>query len=320
MTKTAAELEAEVEASRAELDQTVEALKDKMTPSALFDDLKGSVKGAGNQMLANIADKASQNPMPLLVIGAGLAWLLMDNNKRSSGRYYGESRSFADDGYQRDLYGYDEGAASGRGLRQKAADAASAVGDKVSGVAGAAQDKVSDLAGAAQDRASHLAHNARDAAASARSTASDAARAARDKLQSAAGSARDSAIDFGQQAQETFYDTLHREPLIIGALGLAVGAAIGVSLPSTSIEDERLGRYRDQLFDKGKELVQGQVDTAKQAAGAAYSSVKEELQNGDENESLADKVGRVAQAGVQSVADAVKPEGQGQGQGQGAPA
>jgi hypothetical protein len=307
VTKTSAEIEAEVEASRAELDQTVEALKEKMTPTALFDDFKGSMKGAGNQMLSNLADKASTNPMPLLVIGAGLAWLMMGSNSKPS---YGRSGYRGGEGYSgrypSDAYGaYDDDDSGRSGLKQKVSDAASAAGDKVHDVAGAASDKVHGLAS-----------SARDAASSARSSAADAARSAKDKLQSAAGSARDTAYNVGQQAQDTFYDTLHREPLIIGALGLAVGAAIGVSLPSTSIEDEKIGKYRDDLFNKGKELVQGQVDTAKQAAGAAYSSVKSELQDGQEGESLADKVSRVAQAGVQSVTDAVKPHDDKAGQGQ----
>jgi hypothetical protein len=58
----------------------------------------------------------------------------------------------------------------------------------------------------------------------------------------------------GQQAQRILYDA----PLAVGAAAVAVGAAIGLALPSTRMEQQVLGSTTDRLV--------GQVEqTATQA-------------------------------------------------------
>src|SRR5690606_2996711 len=74
----------------------------------------------------------------------------------------------------------------------------------------------SSMAGSAADSASHLSHRTAEAA----WHVSDRARHA------------------GSRAQRMFSDTLDQEPLILGALGVAVGAAIGAMLPTTRFEEE----------------------------------------------------------------------------------
>ena len=78
---------------------------------------------------------------------------------------------------------------------------------------------------------------------SARATVSDATDDIRDK----AGEYTAAAGDLAQQARQSVQDMFQREPLVMAALGLAVGTAIGAMLPSTAIEDEQFGRYRDKL-------------------------------------------------------------------------
>ena len=60
-------------------------------------------------------------------------------------------------------------------------------------------------------------------------------------------------------------------------LGLAVGAAAlgflaGLAVPSTRVEDEKLGRMSDQVMDKVKETGQEAVDRGKQVAQEVASS------------------------------------------------
>ena len=69
MMKSAEEVEREVEASRGELDRTVEALKDKMTPGQIFDEATRAMGGAGQQVMSKFVDQARENPMPLAVMG-----------------------------------------------------------------------------------------------------------------------------------------------------------------------------------------------------------------------------------------------------------
>ena len=67
MTKTAADIEREVEASRSNLDRTVESLKDKMTPGQLFDETSRALGSTGQQVFAKFVEQAKENPMPLAV-------------------------------------------------------------------------------------------------------------------------------------------------------------------------------------------------------------------------------------------------------------
>ncbi|WP_334165458.1 DUF3618 domain-containing protein, partial [Phenylobacterium sp.] len=63
--KSAADVEREVEASREELERTVEALKDKMTPGELFNEASRAMGGAGNRMMMKVVDQAKENPVPV---------------------------------------------------------------------------------------------------------------------------------------------------------------------------------------------------------------------------------------------------------------
>jgi hypothetical protein len=63
-------------------------------------------------------------------------------------------------------------------------------------------------------------------------------------------------------------------------LGLAIGAAAigflaGLAVPSTRVEDEKLGRVSDQVMDKVKETGQEALDRGKQVAQEVASSAAE---------------------------------------------
>jgi len=244
MTKTAADVEREVEASRSDLDRTVEALKEKMTPGQLFDEASRAMGGAGQQVLSRFVEQAKENPMPLAVMGLGLAWLMSSSGKKTARgdgphRGYGpgdygrldEPRSFAPDGADGGL-----------------ADKAHALGDKASDAVSGAKERLSSV----KDSAGETARRA-------------------------AGAVRDKAGAYGQQAQQTFSQVLESDPLLIGAVGLLVGAAIGAALPSTRLEDHTVGPIRDKLLQKGKGVAQERLQQAGEVAEAAYGSAKEAL-------------------------------------------
>jgi hypothetical protein len=249
MNKTAADVEREVEASRSDLDRTVEALKDKMTPGQLFDEASRAMGGAGQQVLSKFVEQAKENPMPLAVMGLGLAWLMSSNN---SGR---APRSGFGPGMERRSFSYETGAYESdrsNGL----ADKAHTLADKASGMISGAKEKLASGAGAAGEGGRNAAHN----------------------VAAAAGTAAQKAGEVRQQAQQGFNRVLESEPLLIGALGLIVGAAIGAALPHTEVEDRTVGPMRDRILDKGKDLAQEGLQQAGGVAQAAFDTVKSELQ------------------------------------------
>lgn len=278
MNRSPEEIEREIEATRAEVDRTAEALKDKMSPGQLMDEVMRSFKGSGGgEMMQNLGTRVKDNPLPLAMIGAGMAWLMMDSGKSSrSDGYAGvapEPRSY-------DPYGGADVYATEIDVVAVDVDGSSPK-DKVKDGLHSAKDKASSAAGSVKDKASSALHSTKDKASSAASNVSD-------KASSAA-----------RKAQTTFYDAVQSEPLIVGALGVALGAALGAALPSSRFEDDHLGPMRDRTLDKGKE----KLDDVKAAAGSAIRGAKTEAERqgfGDDVGDLAEKARNVVRAGAEN--------------------
>lgn len=314
MTRSAAEVEAEVEASRNELDRNMEALRSKMTPGQLFDEAARMAGGTGQQVASKFVEQAKANPMPLAVMGLGLAWLMVSNNKQSASTYgYGyaspEPRSYAaEGGYGGGWDGGDYGEASRShgGLAAGVKDRVQGLGEKAQGVGHDLSDKARNLG----DKASEMISGAREKLAGGAASISDSGRNAAQGLsqgiETMAGNVRQQAAQVGQQAQRTFLDTLHSEPMLIAGLGIIVGAAIGAALPSTPAEDKYLGETRDKLLNKGKDLAHTGLQQASTAAQAAYGSVKDELAQGADGADLTDRVESAARSGAQAVRDSLQ--------------
>ena len=96
----------------------------------------------------------------------------------------------------------------------------------------------------------------------------------------------------------------------MAALGLAVGTAIGAMLPSTTIEDEQFGRYRDKLGDAAEDFVDKTLNSAKEVAAGAYETVKEEADRqglkSTGNSSVVDQVGKVLKSTAAKTEQAVR--------------
>jgi hypothetical protein len=135
-------------------------------------------------------------------------------------------------------------------LAHQAQDAAHSVGEKVGNLAHQASEGVTSLAHRAGEGAGALAHDARDAASRLATTATSAGRSAYHGV------------------EQGFENTLRDNPLALGAVALAVGAAIGLALPHTEREDEWLGGTRDRLFNRAQHAAHDMLETAEHRAEA----------------------------------------------------
>ncbi|TGQ51571.1 DUF3618 domain-containing protein [Mesorhizobium sp. M1C.F.Ca.ET.193.01.1.1] len=264
--KSAAELEREAEATRARVVATAESIRDKMTPGQLVDELAGLFSGgAGAEMLANLKAQVRDNPLPLTVIGAGLAWLMLGS---------GASAAAASPGYATRRSSGQRDGASGSGMAMTSDTSASA-GEMAGGAAGTFSGMASSAANTMSDMAS-------DAA----GTVSDIASGTAQTLANSAAATADMATQAGRSAQQLMED----QPLALAAVGLAIGAAIGAMLPHTQVEDERLGGYREQLRDKAEDALEEGVDQVKQVAAEVYQTASEEAgRQASKEGTLADK-------------------------------
>ncbi|MFN4100506.1 MAG: DUF3618 domain-containing protein [Pararhodobacter sp.] len=172
------------------------------------------------------------------------------------------------------------GSDNGPSLGERASDAAHSMGERASGAAHKVGDAVGDavhgiedrIAGArdsAADSASHLRDRlyhgtehlteaARERIAEARHRAMEASRAAAPAMRKQWQSGRDTAVHF-------FED----QPLIAGALALAVGAAIASALPRTKTEDDLMGEQSDYLIHEAERIFEEEAAKAMKVGKAA---------------------------------------------------
>jgi len=92
MTQDMNELERDIEASRARLDLTIDRLQDKLSVSGIVDDVLGSTrKNTYGPVFDNALEVIKRNPVPVMLVAAGIGWLLVRMNK--DGVPYGRTSS-----------------------------------------------------------------------------------------------------------------------------------------------------------------------------------------------------------------------------------
>jgi hypothetical protein len=123
-------IERDIDATRADMRATLEALERRFSFDRLVDLTIGRIRERGGQFAGNLTDAAAENPMPLLLTSIGLGWMMLTSRRGPS------DRSYAHD--------------SGPGARQRMADAADSMRGAADTVRGAA-DSVRGAAAATSD-------------------------------------------------------------------------------------------------------------------------------------------------------------------------
>jgi hypothetical protein len=99
----------------------------------------------------------------------------------------------------------------------------------------------------------------------------------------------------GTQATGWIDDTISRNPLIVGAVGLAIGAVIAAALPATRQEDRFLGPTADDVKQRARDAALEGVETAKGVAREIYSeTARHAKEEGLSAEGLKEAAGQVA--------------------------
>lgn len=125
-----------------------------------------------------------------------------------------------------------------------------------------------------KDKASHL----KDAAADAKHRASDAAHRTSEGVRQGADRIKHSTQAQAQKVSQGFNHMLEEQPLALGALGLALGALIGGSLPSTRQEDRLMGEASDRVTDKAKQTAERVYEKAAETGRKVKEEVKSDVQ------------------------------------------
>src|SRR6202007_1972832 len=78
------QFEREAEETRWQLTGTLEELRDRMTPGRVVDQVVDYTRdGPAAEFLRNLGREVRENPMPLVLIGIGIAWLMVASSRTS---------------------------------------------------------------------------------------------------------------------------------------------------------------------------------------------------------------------------------------------
>jgi len=151
--------------------------------------------------------------------------------------------------------------------RAEMSETVEAVGYKAD-VPSRAKEAVSDKVENVKSKVSDTATRAKEAVTGTTSRVGDAA----SETASRVGEATPSGGEVKRQATRRVAGIAKENPLGLAIGAAAIGFLAGLAIPSTRVEDEKLGPVADQVKDKVKETGQEAMDRGKQVAQEAASS------------------------------------------------
>jgi ElaB/YqjD/DUF883 family membrane-anchored ribosome-binding protein len=284
------EIRAEIERTRADMGETIDEIQDRLRPGNVAARVTESVREAtvgkmremahsaqdaltgrgnawddyGDDESYGLIDRIRDHPVPFTLATVSIAWLAFAGrgHRRPSDRAIYGSTAYGEP-YIRETRMRDDRSRS------------------YYGSAGARGDTGEPTVGRTMhDAAEGLRHAAGDV----RHTASEATSRMGEVTRETGYEVRRRARRTTNQLERMVRDN----PLMVGAIAAAVGAAVGLIVPETQREHELMGDARDQLFEKAKETATEAKERVEQAAvraqDAAQKAATETLTGGDKTD------------------------------------
>ncbi len=275
--RTADEIAQDVETNRARVTETLDELKARMSPGQLLDEVMAYGKGTGSDILSIAGRAARDNPLPVLLVGAGLALFAFSRDGGDGSR---RARRGGDD---RDDASYGRGG-FGREERDDVFDTASAMASSVRDTASAGMESareglarvgeaVSDAAGSVGEMAGSLYRRTTGTGETVGETVSHATDKARRMLHHRG----EDVAQFGSRTRRRVRDALEEQPLAVAAIGLAIGAALGALLPRSRTEDELMGDAAERTRETARHMAEAGYRQARDVVEDTMRHVTDEL-------------------------------------------
>jgi ElaB/YqjD/DUF883 family membrane-anchored ribosome-binding protein len=306
------EIKAQIEHTRSEMSETINAIQEKLSISNITEQVKeevtGQISGAYESVKTAIFDAtagkmgdfmakvnkginrfsedygpaigeagttvvraAKTNPLPFALIGTGLTILLLSNRKKSY--KVNKVRSYRYENEGADDFEYNTRSTRGRrnyGSSDRGQESSmSTAYNRAGNVAGQAIEGVSGAANSAYQGVTSAASTAYQGVGSAASTAYEG-------VSTGVSSIGTGAKQAARWTQETYERQLEENPFAIGAVALALGAIVGLMLPTTEIEGQYMGEYRENLIQQAQDAAGDLITKAQNVASEVTETVKEE--------------------------------------------
>jgi hypothetical protein len=152
------QFEREAEETRWQLSGTLEELRSWMTPGRVVDQLLDYTRnGAAGEFFHNLGRQVRENPMPVVLIGIGIAWLVIASNRTSRAVIAGAADSVA-------RKASDLGTATSAAISRTSEwgqETATRLSDRASNAATDVSNRTAELAARAREMTDGLADKAR---------------------------------------------------------------------------------------------------------------------------------------------------------------
>lgn len=280
--RSSQEIRRDIEHTRAEMDETVDALESRLSPGQLLDQLWSSVKRGGG---SGIGDAVRDHPVPLALMGLGVAWLAAEKTGNSHGGQVAPGTTAPAAGrrgpYRGDAVNHRDSewdhAGTASRLEDRARDTASSVSQAARGVKEAVKSGAQDAAGSGKD--------------------------VKDRAGQTLDDMRHGASHRAAQARGVFDRVMHEQPLALGAVSFGIGLAAGLAAPTTEWEDRTMGSTADALKHEVKETAQETGEKAVRVARDAAAAATEEVDPEEIGSNVADSARRMAAAAREAASD-----------------
>jgi hypothetical protein len=271
------EIRDEIEQTRAQMSHTIDEIQDRLNPEHVQEQVKEQIRehyedakemvreatiGRMEDMVERVGDTVYEtrrsivetiqaNPIPAALVGIGLGWMYFNGRGTSRRSFRDEERGYRGRSRyagRRNVYGrgysaneYDErrGDPSAsyrdrferdeRGVVAQGREAAGEIYDRAQGMVGDLVDQTHEAASAFADRAQYHAG----------------------------------------RIEDRFQDALDESPLTVAAVAVALGAAVGLALPQTHVENEWMGEARDSVVEGAQEMAHDTLETVQRTADEA---------------------------------------------------
>jgi hypothetical protein len=306
MTRSVEELRRDSEQSRAQLAATVDRLREqiadtaediryKVSPENIKAEVSGFISHKTHGWMDALKQQAMDNPMqaiaagtaiavpamrlargfplPLLMIGAGLALsskTVRDRAAEAAAPGVEKAREVIDDATER-------ARSLGDGMRQAMSQAERQAADmagEARETAGGMADAASGMAGDLRDRATQTADVVANKARSGMEAASEMAKERMEQV-------RSTAANMATAAPAAASNVIRDNAALIGGLGVAIGAILAASLPSTRAEASVVGTASDRVKRAAGSAAQSGFEAARDAAMSAADAAARSVSEAD---------------------------------------
>jgi hypothetical protein len=288
-------LERETEQTRAQLEQTLGELRARMSPGQLFDKATDYFRNSGGRAyLHNLREEVIHNPVPITLVGAGIAWLALSGvigrrrghgERNDTARDWGRTAGIADE-----LAHDGHGPSAMQRAKESAQGWAHEAGEAISETEGRWRERADDVGERVSTAYDETLNRARETADDARETLRDGADSVRQRAgdlyeRTADGFRRvaHTAADYGHAARDAvrpdgaLLNFCREQPMLVAGLGVAFGAALAAMIPASRVERETMGEASRRVQDRVKETA---ADTWR-AVGGESSARSESRAQGE---------------------------------------